>query len=55
MWNCLIWYRTGNSEAVVVTVLKLGEAEREGIIKYSQGLLSSKELWAARTYIYIYT
>ena len=32
MWNCLIWYRTGNSGAVVVTVLKLGVAEREGII-----------------------
>jgi len=33
MWNCLIWYRTGNSGAVVVTVLELGVAEREGIIK----------------------
>jgi hypothetical protein len=33
MWNCLIWYPTGSSKAVVVTVLKLGVAEREGIIK----------------------
>jgi hypothetical protein len=33
MWNCLIWYWTGNNAAVVVTVLKLGVAEIEGIIK----------------------
>jgi len=33
MWNYLIWYRTGNSGAVVVKVTKLGVAEREGIIK----------------------